>query len=417
VSPPAGRSRARFLAAALACAGALLSLGLWLAGARPPSPAGPTPTVAAAPPSAPPAPAPPPGRKRLDLAALPGPVRRFLESTPYPASSGRLTRSHEDLLRPNRRHERPRPIPDTVGHDPARVVTWLFSADHWSYTGPAVVHAWLEVRQGGRPLDVEIESASAVREGRGGAEGPRVALDFRREGERFETDLPLHLFADHHGAILLELRFEYAPGKLHHDALRIFYTPADRIPAELTGGTRDFVRDESLVVAVDVDVARAGFYRFDANLYGPDGEPVAFAAWKGELDPGLQSVDFEVYGKVLRDAGIPGPYTVEQIRGYLFLDGQYPDYAYLSDLPAGHETAPYSLDPFTDEVFVDAHRAQLAEMLAADLAAGIFAGEPPAARGSPSPGDRPPDDDAEVPGLEGTTAAPPAGPGTPPPGR
>jgi hypothetical protein len=341
-------------------------------------------------------------------------VRRFLEATPYPATSGRLTRDHEDLLHPNRRHERPRPIPDTVGHDPAQVVTWLFSADRWSYTGPAVVHSWLEVRQGGRSLDVEIESASAVREGRGGAEGARVPLDFRREGERFEADLPLHLFADHHGSILLELRFEYAPGKLHEDALRIFHTPADRIPAELTGRTRDFVRDESLVVAVDVDVAREGFYRFDANLYGPDGEPVAFAAWKGELSPGLQSVDLEVYGKVLRDAGVPGPYTVEQIRGYQFLDGQYPDYAYLSDLPSSHETAPYPLDPFTDQIYVDAHRAQLAELLAADLAAGVFAGEPPVAGGEAPPGVRPPDDDAEVPGLEDAAAEPAPRPGAPP---
>lgn len=416
MSPGSGRRRARWLVAGLAGAGAALVLGLWLLRPRPAPPAAEVPAVAAPPPPAAAAPAAAPRVRGLDLEALPGPVRRMLEANPYPSTSGRLTRDHADLLQPNRRHERPRPIPDTVGHDPAQVVTWLFTADRWAYTGPGVVHAWLEVRRGGRPVEVEIAAASAVREGRGGAEGPRVALDFRREGERFAAELPLHLFADHHGSILLELRFEYAPGKLHEDALRIFHTPADRIPAQLTGGARDFVRDESLVVAVDVDVARAGFYRFDANLYDPSGEPVAFAAWKGELAPGLQSVDLGVYGKVLRDAGIPGPYTVEQIRGYQFLDGQYPDYAYLADLPATHTTASYPLGDFTDQLFVDAQRAQLAEMMAADLAAGILAPEPPAAVGGPS-GPRLPDADGEVPGLEegsgeapAPTAAPPRSP-------
>ena len=401
MSRRSGSPWARRLAAVLAGAGAALALGLWLARGREAPPLEALPGVGAAPAgAAPPAAAAPPARRSLDLAALPGPVRRFLEANPYPATSGRLTRDHADLLHPNRRHERPRPIPDTVGHDPAEVVTWLFTADRWAYTGPGVVHAWLEVRRGGRPVDVEIAVASAVREGRGGAEGARVALDFRREGDRFAADLPLHLFADHHGSILLELRFEYAPGRLHEDVLRIFHTPADRIPAELTGGARDFVRSESLVVAVDVDVERAGFYRFDANLYDRSGEPVAFAAWKGDLAPGLQSVELEVYGKVLRDAGVPGPYTVDQIRGYQFLDGQYPDSAHLTDLPASHATAPYPLDEFTREVFIDPHRAQLAELMAADLAAGILAPEPPAAGGSQPAGPRAPDVDGEVPGLD-----------------
>jgi hypothetical protein len=391
-------------ALALAALVAALGFGLWLARVR----AGVAPdasaSVAAAPPAQPRDAAAAAGGGGLPpLDSLPEPVRRLLEATPYPPSSGRLHVGQEDLLHPNRRYESHRPIPDTLSHDPEQVVTWRFSSDRYAYTGPDLVHAFLEVRRGGKPIEVELASATATREGRAGPEGAQEAVDFRRDGPDLVADLPLHPFADHHGVILLEVRFEYARGRFHEDSLRIFYTPTDRIPARLTEAARDFVRDGSLVVGIGVDVGREGFYRFDANVYGPDGEPVAYASWKGELEPGAQEIDLEVYGKVLRDAGVPGPYTVADIRGYRFLDGQYPDRENLLDLPVRHTTASHSLGAFTDVRHDSPHEVALAAMLLDDLANGIGVMPPPVAAGSAPPGAlepgavRPPGDEGSSP--------------------
>jgi hypothetical protein len=316
---------------------------------------------------------------------LPEPVQRMLESTPYPPTSGRLEAGQVDLLEPNRRYERHRPIPDTLSHDPAQVVTWRFTSDRYAYTDADAAHVSLEVRRGGKPIEVELQTATAVREGRAGAEGERERLDFRRDGQGLVSDLPLHRFDDHHGVIVLEVRFEYERGRFHEDSLRIFYTPPDEVPAEISPVARDFVEDGSLVVEVDVNIGRAGFYRFDANLYDAGGEPVAYTAWKGELPRGRRAVPLRVYGKVLHDAGVPPPYIVTQIRGYRFIDGGYPDRAHLPDLNIRHTTSSHSMGAFTNRRHDSALEVRLASMMTRDFANGIGVTPPPAASGPPAP--------------------------------
>ncbi|HSJ98019.1 MAG TPA: hypothetical protein VLC53_13140, partial [Myxococcota bacterium] len=281
--------------------------------------------------------------------------------------------------------------PDTIGEPRGEQVQWLFTADRWAYVGPATVHAWLEVRRGDEPVPVEIVAASVVREGRAGPVGEAAPLDFAPEGDRLVADLPLHSFADHHGALVLSVRFAWAPGREHADALRIFSTPADRGPGRFSR-IHDSLHDGNLRIGVDVDLDQAGFYRFDANVYGPDGEPVAFATFKGELARGGQTVPLDVYGKVLRDAGVPGPYTIGEVRGYRFLDGQFPDREQLADLPDRGTTAGYPLEAFTDAPHVSAHELHMVELMREDLARGIplpvppLPGTPEAAAPAPAPG-------------------------------
>jgi len=144
-----------------------------------------------------------------------------------------------------------------------------------------------------------------------------------------------------------------------------------------------------------VDLDQGGFYRFDANVYGADGEPLAFATFKGDLAPGAQTVPLDVYGKVLRDAGVPGPYTIGEVRGYRFLDGQFPDREELAALPASATTAAYPLEAFTDVPHVSAHELHMVELMRDDLERGIPLAVPP------------------LPG-EGETAAPPPEGAAPP---
>lgn len=355
------------------------------------------PDVAAAPPATQAASTPvaPRTRRRVaetPFADLPEPIRRFLESTPYPPTSGRLSAAHEDLLRPNARHERHRPIPDTLADDPAQIVSWLFTADRWAYVGPDTVHAWLEVNRGETPIAVEIASATATREDASGPVGAPEPLSFTREGDRLVADLSLARFADHFGPIVLAVRFEYAPGRFHEDQLRIQSTPLSHVPGAVAE-MEDRVSNGNLVLDVGADLRVGGFYRFDANVYDANGDPVAYASWKGELTAGRQSIPLEVWGKVLRDAGVPGPYTIGEIRGYRFLDGQYPDREMLPSLDATHTTSAWPLDVFRDDEHVSEHELHVAELMLDDLEAGRALVTPPVAADAVAP--RAPDDDVE----------------------
>ena len=389
-----GRRRATWIL----LGGAALSLALlWLLRSHDASSRAAMPDVAAPSQASNETPVPPRTRKPItetEWADLPEPIRRFLESTPYPSTSGRLTAAHDDLLRPNSRYERHRPIPDTLSDDPDKVVTWLFSADHWAYVGPATVHAWLEVRRGGKPIEVDVVAASATREGADGPVGAAETLTFTRDGDRLVADLPLARFADHFGPILLAVRFEYERGRFHEDTLRIQSTPASHVPGRIAE-MGDRVSNGSLVLDVDADLSVGGFYRFDANVYDANGNPVAFATWKGDLAAGRQTIPLEVWGKVLRDAGVPGPYTIGQIRGYRFLDGQYPDREMLPTIDATHTTSAWPLDAFTDASYVDDNELHMAELMLDDIDAGRPIFEPPPA--ADVSGARTADDDVEPP--------------------
>lgn len=392
----------RALAAVALVPAALLALVLWPRGARDGAPGpGPPPVAAASPPAPSPGPGPPDPEPKGDE-DLPEPVRRYLERTVYPPTSGRLTEEHVDLLHPNRRHERPRPVPDTLSHDPDAVVQVLFTADRYYYEGGQTAEVVLSAWRGEEPIRVAIESATAVAEGRSGAEGDPVPVSFAPRDDRLEARLPLSRFRDHHGPILLAVELAYeeapdgsAPGGTHREELRLFHTPTARIPARVTPELRDSVRDGSLRLDVGVDVREPGFYRFDANVFGPEGQPVAFAMFKGELDAGAQSVPLEVFGRVLRDAGVPGPYEIRDVRGYRFLDGQYPDRELLSEVEEGFTTDAYPLEAFSDEAWTSEHKQKIVRLMLEDAERGISLDVPPAPGSAADTGSRPPDDDHE----------------------
>ena len=382
MSDPAPRSRRwrRWIAVALGAA--LLAAGLrWLW----PAQAGDAAPRADAEVPAPPPEAPPP-LPAADDPALPEAVRRYLEANVYPPSSGRLSPDDEGLLHPNRRYERYRPIRDSFRDGAASGVSFLLTADRYDVTGGDDVAVWLEARRGDAPHPLRSVEASVVREGRAGVEGEPVPVDFRETRERWEASLPIDdpALADHHGHLLLAARFEYAPGKLHEDSLRFFHTPEDLVPARFDGRFLDYVRDGNLRVEVGVDVARAGFFRFDANFYDASGEPVAFVAFKGELPEGSVGVPLELFGKVLRDAGAPGPYTIGELRGYRFVDGAFPDRETIPGPAPSWTVGRYDLGEFGDAPYESEHKRRMVELMLEDEAAGIPLDVPPIAGVAPS---------------------------------
>jgi hypothetical protein len=98
---------------------------------------------------------------------------------------------------------------------------------------------------------------------------------------------------------------------------------------------------------------------------------VAFAVFKGELGSGSQTIPLEVFGKVLRDAGVPGPYELRQVRGYRFLDGQYPDRERLADIDGTWTTEAWPLDAFGDAPWAGEHKRRMVELMLEDEANGI----------------------------------------------
>lgn len=355
-----------------------LALFLWPGGGDAPE----RPESAERPPPAPrpasftPAPAPPGGASPPSPPAPPeDPIAAYRERTRYAPGSGRLSREAVDLLEPNRRYERPRPVEATLDRGPDGVVEFHLEADRYYYTSDETVAARLLVERGGERLPVAILAAEALPTGTAeedqDEQKERLTFGLDADGAP-KTELALaESFPEHHGTIDLRVEFQYEPGGTEEASLRIFSTPADRIPAAFTGRYADHADTGNLVVEVGVDVGEPGFYRIDANLFGPDGEPLAFAAFKGDLAAGEQSARVEFFGLLLRDVAVPGPYEVRDVRGYLFREAAYPDKLRLRDSATTHWTRAYEIESFSDEEYTSPHKEQMLELLEADEQSGV----------------------------------------------
>ena len=347
--------------------------------AEPESPPAPAPAAAA---PAPPAPPLPPEDE------LPGPVRAYLEQTVYPPDSGRLDQAG-DILEANPRFERFKRVPGSHGADPD--IEFLWTADAFRYTSDQTARARFEARQGELAARVHQLDAWAQAEDRSGAKGDAVALTFRREGDAWLADLDLSKhFEEHLGFVVLGVRYTVADVAQQQEQIRIFVTPADAIPAAFTGEFRSDVVGGSLEVEVGLEVYEPGFYRFDANLFGPGDAPIAWAAHKGELSRSDGAVRLRFFGRVLHDLGRGGPYEMRQLRGYLFRDGEFPDRIHLRDYPGTYTTSDFALADFSDAEWDSEHKRHMIELMLQDEAAGISIDVPAPAAESDAPAGSPP---------------------------
>ena len=176
---------------------------------------------------------------------------------------------------------------------------------------------------------------------------------------------------DHFGPVALLARYAVGTEPEREETIRIFVTPLDLEPARFTGNFRDVEEDGSLVVEVGIDVDEPGFYRIDANLVGPNGEPVAWSSYKGELAERDGIVPLRFFGKLLRDRGIAGPYRLQQLRGYLFREGLFPDRVHMPDHDEPFETSDWKLSSFSDDEWDSPHRRHMVELMLQDHARGI----------------------------------------------
>ncbi len=309
--------------------------------------------------------------------ALPPVVQRYLESTVYPPGTGRLAADQNDLIHPNERYEDFRRVIDTFSTNPDEVVSIRLTADRFFYTEDQTVRLDLRVRLGAEAIEPISVQASAIREGRAGVEGDPRTIRFHREADALVAELDTAPFADHHGSIVVNARIEYQPTKFHDETLRFFYTPPGKIPARFTGEVRDELANGHLRIGVGLDVDQSGFYRLDANLYDRFGQPVSFSSFKGNLTAGKRFVPIDFFGRTIRDAGGTGPFIVGEIRGYRFLDGQYPDRERIPDFAGRFTTAAYENRRFSDDEYTSEHKQQMVKLLLEDVANGLSIDAPP----------------------------------------
>src|SRR3569832_1539992 len=89
-----------------------------------------------------------------------------------------------------------------------------------------------------------------------------------------------------------------------------------------------------------------------AELFGPNREPIALVRTMTALDAGTRWMTMRVWGKAIRDAGVPGPYEVRDV--LLTRDStERGDYDPGPTILSAHRTAAYTLDYFSTAPYVE----------------------------------------------------------------
>lgn len=263
------------------------------------------------------------------------PVEAYRRYAVHPPDSRPLDARQSDLIDWNRRHEAPRPDPDDPG------VTILFTADRFHVVGDQTLSPVLDVRRGEAPAAVRVaESVVEL------PDGQRIPFTLAPQGEVHAGVVrPADLELD--GPVRLAVRVAFdAGGGPRHARIFAHYTPAAAVPARFGAALGDRVVDGSLEVAVELHVETPGLYLIDANLFA-DGRPVAWTRSKPRLEAGTHRLPLRFFGKALADAGLDGPYTVEQLRGALAAPGSTPPTVQMPPFAGAITTGAYAAGDFS----------------------------------------------------------------------
>ncbi len=129
----------------------------------------------------------------------------------------------------------------------------------------------------------------------------------------------------------------------------LIYTRGPR--AKLTGRWRDFPRNGHLYLEAELEVEEAGLFTLMAQVFGPNLEPIAWVRQMERLPAGRGHITLEVFGKVLHDAGLDGPYRVRQVlltRDYENSSAYDPGLT----VEEAHRTRAYRASEFSAEAYV-----------------------------------------------------------------
>lgn len=283
-------------------------------------------------------------------------ARHYREQARFPRSSHALAAGQRDPVK-----EKRTPTKQTGrGPGDAALSVWTsaISVEH-----PKPIDLFATVEKG---FALEV-SADIVGE-TGDLAAQAVYADDGRGADRKAGDgvwsvrltLPAGLEPELAASYMVKVRARLLDGDVRESVGGFLYSnPA----GHLTGRYRDELRDGSLVISAEVDVARAGRLHLAGTLYSMQGEPVGMAQAAAELQPGKQWIELSFYGLMFHDRKVAGPYRLGTVA--LATTGGMP--MALNDLVENaHVTRAWRIDqmtarPFGDPKFLEAARRLEAE--------------------------------------------------------
>ncbi|MGE0322714.1 MAG: hypothetical protein AB7K71_02530 [Polyangiaceae bacterium] len=164
---------------------------------------------------------------------------------------------------------------------------------------------------------------------------------------------------EYRGNVRVMLKLE-AEGEQGAATIQYVYTGAE--PGRFTGEVTEAVEDGSLALYFGLELKEAGRYEIRARLYDKNDEPIALLNFNQELEAGKTKARLLAFGKLLRDEGAEGPYTIRDIEGWRLLSGTYPDRETMEP-PPDYKTQPYGLDQFSDAEYHDPQAEAMIEHL------------------------------------------------------
>jgi hypothetical protein len=309
------------------------------------------------------------------------PLTAFKRANVYPPTSQPLTRDQDDLLHPNRRHELPRPTDADDG------IEFLFTADKYFVVGDDVLTAKLAITRDGKPVAAKITQAFAA------------TLDPTRPSTDADK-LPLAYAAQPDGSLVATFAPSIVPKLARQTAFGMYvefddgtghglqrghfdfqYTPSGGVPARFTGRFSDEIVNGSLVIHAGVEVATAGHYVLDCNLYDATGNPVGWTRFKSDLAAGTQQADLMFFGKVIADAHVSGPFEIGELRGARFVPGSEPDLEQMASFTGSYATRAYQPGDFSAADYDSDDKQRMVQFLSDQQAKGVHQGA--ATRGDP----------------------------------
>jgi hypothetical protein len=301
------------------------------------------------------------GEEMLSSQALREALAAYERDSVYPPSSHRWTEAKAGEREP---WNRPFPIEHLFDDRTGQETIVRLAADRHHVEFGHALTSTIDVapaaRRGERmPITIHSAIVEAAGSGRTG-----ITLTYRDDGEggdviagdriytnRFVPSEHTNLSAAK--AARLQIGIE-AGGVSRLANLDFSYTPRPLL--ELSNVTTD-ARDGALVISLALDVFEPGAYRFDADVFAADGRtPIGWIThpWQ-ELAAGRARVDLSLFGKVLRDRGIAGPYVIANLRAERRADDADVEMTWAD--PRTFGTAAFPLDAFSPEPWNGEERA------------------------------------------------------------
>ena len=128
----------------------------------------------------------------------------------------------------------------------------------------------------------------------------------------------------------------------------LIYTKGPR--ARLTGAWKDEAKDGHLFLSAEVEVDDAGTFTLMAQLTGSAREPIALTRAMTKLEAGKHWVTMRVWGKVIRESAVDGPYQVRNVLLTRDMNAKG-DYDPGPTIELAHTTKAYKATQFTFDAY------------------------------------------------------------------